>query len=66
MTIRDRFAGCLLGAMLGAAAVPAHWLARLELRDTLAEVAADLCDCASWPRTDRALVTRLGQKYPAS
>jgi ADP-ribosylglycohydrolase len=35
-------AGNLLGAALGVAAIPAHWLERLELRDEITEIALDL------------------------
>lgn len=40
--------GNLLGVMLGKAAIPAHWLKPLELRDVIDEVAADLYHCRQW------------------
>ncbi|MHB8575003.1 MAG: ADP-ribosylglycohydrolase family protein [Dehalococcoidia bacterium] len=35
-------AGNILGALLGARAIPLHWLGELELRETIEEVAEDL------------------------
>ena len=35
-------AGNILGAMVGASRLPAHWLAQLELRDTIERIATDL------------------------
>ncbi len=47
-------AGNILGAASGRDAIPAAWLERLELRDVLEEVAADLAtgyeDSAAWTR----------------
>lgn len=40
-------AGQLLGARLGQAAIPTEWLARLELRDVIEEMANDLFGAAS-------------------
>ncbi len=41
-------AGNLLGAMLGAAAIPARWLDDLELRDAIARIAIDLDEFPDW------------------
>ena len=41
-------AGQLLGALHGEAAIPASWLAPLELRDVIAAVADDLATVAEW------------------
>jgi hypothetical protein len=40
--------GQLLGAIHGIDAIPAHWLAQLELRDLLTLVADDLIACHGW------------------
>lgn len=42
-------AGNLLGTMLGAKAIPAAWLAPLELREVIIELANDLYAFADWP-----------------
>ncbi|MBL8401783.1 ADP-ribosylglycohydrolase family protein [Accumulibacter sp.] len=41
-------AGHLLGAMLGRAAIPARWLAPLELREVMEEMADDLATAGDW------------------
>ena len=52
--------GNLLGVRLGEAAIPSEWLAPLELREVIAEMADDLLDCREWPAIDDAL----WKKYP--
>jgi ADP-ribosylglycohydrolase/ADP-ribose pyrophosphatase YjhB (NUDIX family) len=42
-------AGNLLGTMGGVQAIPERWLARLELRDVITELAQDLYDYPDWP-----------------
>ena len=42
-------AGHLLGSMHGVEAIPARWLAPLELQAVLAAVADDLATVAEWP-----------------
>ena len=59
--------GNLLGADLGIDAVPADWLAELELRDVIAEVADDLRDFPDWrldPSGNDAFTDRVWEKYP--
>jgi hypothetical protein len=41
-------AGHLLGAMLGLSEIPARWLAPLELRGVIEEVADDLATVGAW------------------
>lgn len=41
--------GNLLGLMYGVQAIPERWLAPLELRDVITEIAEDLYDYESWP-----------------
>lgn len=41
--------GNLLGLMYGVQAIPDRWLAPLELRDVITEIAEDLYDYKSWP-----------------
>ncbi len=41
-------AGHLLGAMRGLSEIPARWLAPLELRDVIEEIADDLATAGSW------------------
>ncbi|WP_444942963.1 ADP-ribosylglycohydrolase family protein [Microbulbifer sp. ZKSA006] len=41
--------GNLLGAQLGVDAIPADWLAQLELSNEIAEIAQDLLEFRSWP-----------------
>lgn len=53
-------AGNLLGAMLGEAAIPAHWLERLELRQEIGQVADDLA-AAAQGRLDPAVAAA---RYP--
>lgn len=40
--------GNLLGAALGASAIPRRWLEPLELRDVIGEIADDLSGCVGW------------------
>ncbi|WP_368448773.1 ADP-ribosylglycohydrolase family protein [Cobetia amphilecti] len=40
--------GNLLGAQWGEEAIPSDWLAPLELRDVIGEIAKDLHDCPRW------------------
>jgi ADP-ribosylglycohydrolase len=61
-------AGNLLGAMHGASAVPQAWLALLELRETIEEIATDLHDFRDWHvgeyATDHDMNERVWSKYP--
>ncbi|WP_185975089.1 ADP-ribosylglycohydrolase family protein [Tepidimonas thermarum] len=61
-------AGNLLGAMYGAAAIPQRWLAALELRDVIEEVAQDLFQYPDWPLGEYVPTTLRGlhimAKYP--
>lgn len=60
-------AGNLLGLMYGEAAIPPDWLAVLELRDVIAEVAEDLCCFMDWNLDDNDTasdVQRYWRKYP--
>jgi ADP-ribosyl-[dinitrogen reductase] hydrolase len=41
-------AGHLLGAMLGRNAIPERWLAPLELRGVIEDIADDLATAGSW------------------
>ena len=52
--------GNILGAMLGTGALPADWLARVELRDVLTTVADDLVDAYA------GNLARLTDRYPPS
>ncbi|EHP42635.1 hypothetical protein OR16_13319 [Cupriavidus basilensis OR16] len=60
--------GNLLGALLGVEAIPPEWLAPLELRDVIAELADDLSVFPEWDvggeAADEALAQRIGTKYP--
>jgi ADP-ribosylglycohydrolase len=60
--------GNLLGAMLGAAAIPHDWLEPLELREVIAGIADDLHDFPSWTTTadaaDGRIARRVREKYP--
>lgn len=60
--------GNLLGAMLGVKAIPAQWLAQLELREVIEEIATDLYDFHDWGLytdcEDQELVDRIWAKYP--
>jgi len=49
--------GNLLGAMLGVHEIPDRWLAQLELREVLAEMADDLATAGAWDLSER------GQAY---
>ena len=54
--------GNLLGTMHGVTAIPKDWLAELELRQVIAEVAEDLYRFPDWDfQTDER---RIWQKYP--
>lgn len=61
-------AGNLLGALLGQEAIPAEWLARLELRPVIEELARDLHAFPGWEIGEYAADAELGQrlwaKYP--
>ena len=54
--------GNLLGAQLGVQAIPAEWLAPLELREVITEMADDLLDCRQWSASD--IEGRIWDKYP--
>lgn len=60
--------GNLLGAMFGVKAIPAVWLAQLELCEVIKEIATDLYDFPDWGLytdcKDEALVNRILAKYP--
>lgn len=60
--------GNLLGVSHGVDAIPEAWLAELELRDVIEEIADDLCDFADWPidgfGDEDGLVDRTWRKYP--
>lgn len=60
--------GNLLGAMLGVKAIPTQWLAQLELREVIEEIATDLYDFPDWGLytdcEDQELVDRIWKKYP--
>jgi ADP-ribosylglycohydrolase len=62
--------GNLLGALHGVKAIPAEWLAPLELRDVITELADDLYDFEGWQigeySTDAALSGRVWRKYPGN
>jgi hypothetical protein len=59
-------AGNLLGALLGAAAIPSSWVEELELREVIARIAVDLDEFPDWqvgehePEPDAAIL----QRYP--
>ena len=54
--------GNLLGTIHGSKAIPEEWLAQLELRDVIAEVAEDLYAFPDWDiEKDEE---RIWQKYP--
>jgi ADP-ribosylglycohydrolase len=61
-------AGHLLGAQLGVEAIPAAWLAPLELREVIEELAQDLFEFPQWQigeyAPDVALGERIWKKYP--
>jgi ADP-ribosylglycohydrolase len=60
--------GNLLGAIHGVSAIPPSWLTRLELHDTIEEIAADLHDFRNWNigeyATDKEMNARVLAKYP--
>jgi ADP-ribosylglycohydrolase len=64
-------AGHLLGILQGVEAIPERWLAALELRGVLEEVADDLATVADWPLSeyadgsDRAVQDLYFSRYPA-
>jgi ADP-ribosylglycohydrolase len=62
-------AGNLLGAMHGADAIPPEWLAPLELRDVITEIADDLHAYRGWPLGEGAdphASERIWRKYPGA
>jgi ADP-ribosylglycohydrolase len=60
--------GNLLGAMLGEDAIPAEWLAPLELREVITELAEDLYAFKDWGISEysnnASLNERIWRKYP--
>ena len=60
--------GNILGARWGAEAIPEDWLARLELREVITELADDLLTFPEWPvddvGTDAAFEDAALAKYP--
>ncbi|MCY0857163.1 ADP-ribosylglycohydrolase family protein [Cupriavidus sp. D39] len=60
--------GNLLGALLGVEAIPPEWLAPLELREVITELADDLSVFPEWDvgidSADEELVQRIWTKYP--
>lgn len=60
--------GNLLGAMHGVQAIPERWLAPLELREVITELAQDLHDFRGWGigeySPELALNERIWRKYP--
>jgi len=58
-------AGNLLGAIHGEQAIPQRWLAPLELREVIMEIADDLAGCWRWPLDhDEELMKIPNRKYP--
>ena len=63
-------AGNLLGAVHGAAAVPARWIEQLELKEVIGTLADDLYDCVDWKlsgpmdRDVSAVSQRHHERYP--
>ncbi len=61
-------AGNLLGAMYGVKSIPNEWLAPLELRDVITEVAEDLYQFKDWEigeySTNHDLNQQIWRKYP--
>jgi len=53
--------GNLLGTMHGSKAIPREWLAQLELRDVIAELAEDLYAFPDW---DIEFEGQIWRKYP--
>ncbi len=68
--------GQILGTLWGRAAIPEAFLAPLELRDVIEEMACDLAECRSWPivdhdnvgrrRPDPVFRERVWAKYPGN
>ena len=60
--------GNLVGAMHGVGAIPERWLAPLELRGVIAEIAGDLHDFREWDigesSADEETNDRIWRKYP--
>jgi len=58
-------AGHLLGAIQGVWAIPARWLAPLELHDVIAEMADDLATSGTWllDSSDNPEATAEGDYY---
>jgi len=57
--------GQLLGALYGVNAIPAHWLAQLELRELISVLAQDLIECHHWNLDDGASdLKSVLAKYP--
>jgi len=60
--------GHLLGAALGMEAIPSRWLAPLELREVITEIAGDVYDWPQWELGDDKATAestqRLWEKYP--
>lgn len=59
-------AGNLLGALHGTAAIPAHWLARLELRDVIEQLADDLAAASFWNLDDATELALVSRHYPGN
>lgn len=59
-------AGNLLGAVHGTSAIPAHWLARLELREVIEQLADDLAAASFWNLDDIAEMTLISRRYPGN
>ncbi|WP_349609010.1 ADP-ribosylglycohydrolase family protein [Cupriavidus sp. DF5525] len=56
--------GNLLGAMHGVDAIPPQWLAQLELRDVIEELANDLLDFPDWDLDNDLANRSIQEKYP--
>lgn len=60
--------GNLLGCLSGESSIPPKWLAPLELRGVIAEVADDLYSCRDWLiweyGGDKAVRERVWERYP--
>jgi len=57
--------GNLLGAAIGAESIPQRWLAPLELREAIGEMAEDLATTRSWRAGDESLeASYWWEKYP--